>query len=106
MSYIKFVAGVIVPKSVIIACATINAANQLGLTVNMFVTSGNDRVHKRGSKHYTNDALDFRTKHLSTADKRALITAVKKRLGPDYDVILEAEGQSNEHAHIEFDPKN
>ena len=47
--------------------------------------------------------LDFRTKHLSTAEKTALLKEVKRRLGDDYDVILEDEGGVNEHLHIEFD---
>lgn len=105
MALLKFVSGVVVPKTVIIASAFINAANQLGLQGDMFVTSGNDRVHMRGSKHYTDEALDFRSKHLSTANKHALLAAVKKRLGRDYQAILEFEGGVNEHFHIEYDPQ-
>ena len=69
----------------------------------MLVTSGNDSKHKVGSLHFVDRALDFRTKHLSTAEKHQLVAAVKKRLGSDYDVILESEGKPNEHLHIEHD---
>jgi hypothetical protein len=105
MSLLKFQAGVQVPWVCYIAAATVNAANVLGLKVDMLVTSGNDKVHARGSKHYTDEALDFRTKHLKSADKLALRNAVKQRLGREFDVILEDEGGNNEHLHVEHDPK-
>lgn len=105
MSLLKFKNIVIVPKSCIIAAALINSANSLGLINDMLVTSGNDSKHKNDSKHYTNEALDFRTKHLSKPDRDALIKTVKRRLGRNYDVILEFESQVNEHLHIEWDEK-
>jgi hypothetical protein len=105
VALIKFQSGVIVPWVTIIAAATVNAANVLELKQDMLVTSGNDKVHARGSKHYTDEALDFRTKHLTTAQKRALKAAVKQRLGRNFDVILEDEGGPNEHLHVEYDPK-
>lgn len=105
MSLLKFQSGVKVPWVCIIAGAAINAANVLGLKVDMLVTSGNDKVHARGSKHYTDEALDFRTKHLLPADKLAFRNAVKGRLGRDFDVILEDENGPNEHLHVEHDPK-
>lgn len=106
MSFIKFLAGVNVSKQTIIACAGINAANEIGLPVPLEVTSGNDRTHKRGSKHYTDEALDFRTKTMSTQHKHAFVEVLKRRLGPDYDVILEDENGPNEHCHAEYDPKH
>ena len=105
MSLIKIKGSVVVPKTVIIACAVVNAANVLGFTEDMLVTSGNDSTHMQGSKHYTDEALDFRTKHLTPQQKHALTTLVKVRLGLDYDVIQEFEGLGNEHLHIEWDPK-
>lgn len=105
MPLIKFTSGVVVPKVTIIAAATINAATVLGIKHDMFVTSGNDKVHARGSKHYTDEALDIRTKHLSKPDKHNLKNELKRRLGRDYDVILEDEGGVNEHIHAEYDPK-
>lgn len=106
MSYIKFVGGVVVPKTVIIASAAINAANQIALSVDLVVTSGNDRTHSRGSKHYTDEALDFRTKNMLKTEKHLFVATLKKRLGRDYDVILESEGGANEHLHVEYDPKD
>lgn len=106
--YLKFAAGVIVPKSAIIAVAMLNAANESGIVApaaTLWVTSGNDRVHMRGSKHYEDAALDFRSKALSTVNKHKLLQAVRARLGSDYQAILEDEGGANEHFHIEFDEK-
>lgn len=102
---LKLQSGVIVSQQVVIALGFINAVNTLGLTIDQLVTSGNDKVHARGSKHYSNDALDFRTKHLPKGIKAELVAMVKRRLGRDYDVILEAEGGVNEHLHVEYDPK-
>lgn len=104
-SLLKFKNTVIVPKVVIIAGAAINAANVVGLKADMLVTSGNDSVHARGSKHYADEALDFRTKHLSEGQKHAWRMELKRRLGRDYDVILEDENGTNEHLHVEYDPK-
>lgn len=99
MAFLKVKASAVVPKIVIIALAVVNAANQLELP-DMLITSGNDSEHMAGSKHFTNEALDFRTKHLNAAQKQALVKDVKKRLGKDYDVVLESD-----HLHIEADPK-
>ena len=103
MALIKFKSTVKVPKVVIIACAIINAANTLGLTHDIVVTSGNDSKHKVGSKHYSDEALDIRTKNIAEPHKFA--STIRRRLGPDYDVILEDEEGPNEHLHCEFDPK-
>lgn len=105
MSLIKFQSGVGVPHTVIIACAAINAANVLKLPGDLLVTSGNDKVHMKGSKHYTDEALDFRTKDMRAADKQSFRTELKRRLGRDYDVILEDLDGPNEHCHAEHDPK-
>ena len=104
MALLKFKFGVNVRKTTIIAAAVINAANALGITKDITVTSGNDSQHKDNSKHYSEEALDFRTKNLTVGEKGLLVVAVRKRLGPDYDVILEAVGKANEHLHIEYDP--
>jgi hypothetical protein len=102
---LKFKSGVVVPKVCIIAAAVVNAANVLGLSVDMVVTAGRDGKHMVGSKHGTDEALDFRTHHLTLDQKKALRTAVKSRLGAGYDVILESLGKPNEHLHVEHDSK-
>lgn len=104
MAFLKFKTGVVVSRQAILAAAIINAANQLGLPQDITITSGNDSTHMKGSRHYTDEALDVRTKNLSSAIKHSLLDTVKKRLGKDYDVILESEGKTNEHMHVEYDP--
>lgn len=68
------------------------------------VTSANDSKHSASSWHYKGRALDFRTKDYA-GDKLKAVADIKERLGPDFDVVLEAEGEPNEHLHVEYDPK-
>jgi hypothetical protein len=105
VSLLKFKETVVVAKTAIIAAAVVNAANVMKIPADMLVTSGNDGEHMKGSKHYTNEALDFRTHHLCDADKQGLLMRVIERLGKDYDAFIEDLNGSNEHLHIEFDPK-
>ena len=71
------------------------------------ITSANDSKHGRGSLHYMDSALDFRTKHIPNRPmKMAIIAEVREALGPDFDVVFEAEGEVNEHLHVEYDPKS
>jgi hypothetical protein len=105
MSLLKFKTGVRVSRQAIIAAAVVNAANVLGLSVDMVCTSGNDSKHMADSKHYRDEALDFRTHHLAGVEKANFAREVRRRLGTDYDVMLEGLGTSNEHLHCEYDPK-
>lgn len=103
MALLKFKSGVMVSQQAVLAAAIINAANQIGLSQDIVITSGNDSTHMKGSKHYSDEALDVRTKTLTTIQKHLLKDTVKKRLGAGYDVILESEGKDNEHLHVEHD---
>jgi len=77
------------------------------------LTSAVDGKHKKGSKHYTGEAVDFRTNHISSREiKLSIVEEIKRRLTEDYDVIFEDNAfDSNgnqtryEHIHIEYDPK-
>ena len=69
------------------------------------ITSANDSTHGPNSWHYKGRALDLRTKHLPMMDKLPLVKELKEALGPQFDVVFEAEGTVNEHVHLEFDPK-
>jgi len=68
------------------------------------ITSANDSTHSTLSLHYKGMALDFRT-HDYPGNKQALLTKIKTNLGQDFDVVLEALGEPNEHLHLELDPK-
>lgn len=58
-----------------------------------------------GSKHYTDEALDVRSKTLTHTKKTAFMAEIRRRLGENYQVILEHEHLVNEHFHIEWDPR-
>lgn len=87
-------------KVTIILAAVANAWVELSLPGDMYVTSGNDLVHRPDSKHYHDEALDFRTRTLTKAQQAAWVTVCKRRLGRNYDVVLE-----KDHLHVEYDPK-
>ena len=73
------------------------------------ITSQKDGTHKprsgRISLHYSGLAVDIRSKHLTPEQKQRVKVKLRDSLGVDYDVVLEAEGMTNEHFHIEYDPK-
>ena len=91
---LKVKAGV-TPKLLRIAAGAANVAELLGLEIT--ITSGNDGKHMKGSKHYTYEALDFRTRDLSKTNVTKVMTMLRGRLGPHYDVILE-----HDHLHVEY----
>jgi hypothetical protein len=97
---IKFKSAVKCPKVVILVAAAANAHRELDLPGDMWVTSLNDSVHMRGSKHYEDEAADLRTRDLTQAQVTAWAKVIKRRLGRDYQVIDEGD-----HLHLEFDPQ-
>ena len=78
-------------------------------TMNMFVwcpeiviTSINDSVHGAKSRHYTDEAIDLRTRNFTNeADKIAFIIELRAELGPKFTVLHESRGTSNEHIHVQ-----
>ncbi len=64
------------------------------------ITSGTDGEHSRGSEHYKGDAMDYRIWYLRKDQLEQVVLVMKKRLGSDFDVVLEPT-----HIHVEFDPK-
>ena len=88
------------PKNLVIAAAAINAATQINAEWDVIITSGTDGVHKKGSKHYVGGALDLRISNIPNGQLSIYVKALKGRLGPDYDVVLESD-----HIHCEYDPK-
>lgn len=72
----------------------------------LVVTSANDSTHKQGSKHYTGEALDFRTKNAPGLAKGIYLKAVAELYPLGFDVLFEGVGTENEHIHLEWDPKS
>lgn len=64
------------------------------------VTSGSDGAHRPQSLHYSDRALDYRTRHVSVRDRARITEKLKKQLGAGFDVVLE-----EDHLHVEWDPK-
>jgi hypothetical protein len=64
------------------------------------ITSVTDSKHGRSSLHYTGQAIDYRTRHLSEAEKTSLLNLISGALHEEFDVILESD-----HLHVEFQPK-
>ena len=54
-------------------CKLINGVNYV-----MTITSGNDGVHKKDSKHYKNEAIDIRTRDMSNNNKILTQLWIKK----------------------------
>lgn len=67
----------------------------------VMVTSGSDGQHMEGSRHYSFEAVDVRTKHLSAPQKAAFLDALRTELGTRFTVLLEGEGTAQEHCHIQ-----
>lgn len=65
------------------------------------ITSGRDGNHMPGSLHNAGLAIDIRTRNIdSLQDKRYMRDEIARRLGDQFDVVLESD-----HIHIEFDSR-
>jgi hypothetical protein len=67
------------------------------------ITSAHDGHHVDGSKHYMDQALDFRLRNVPMAAREPAIQAVQAELGSLYTVLHEDVGTPNEHMHVQFD---
>jgi hypothetical protein len=67
----------------------------------LVITSGSDGTHAPNSKHYTGEAIDLRSKTLSTATRTVLMAELRRTLGPQFTVLLEDVGRPNEHLHCQ-----
>jgi hypothetical protein len=83
----------------------------------LVITSGTDGTHAKGSKHYTGEAFDVRSKTLTAQEKRGVLRSIMLDLAEDdrdppteaaggiltrgFFGQLEHEGQPAEHLHIQ-----
>lgn len=66
------------------------------------ITSANDSTHSPNSRHYTDEAIDLRTKNFPTeAAKRAFAAQLRVELGDAFTVLYESAGTPNEHLHVQ-----
>lgn len=67
------------------------------------ITSANDfSWHARFSKHYLNEAIDFRISDVPWQKRSKLVSAIRKSLGERFLVLWEHPGASGEHLHVEL----
>lgn len=73
-----------------------------GVRYEVTITSGTDGTHMKGSKHYSGNAIDIRSRDMMNKTKvaRELDRQIKLKYAFKYDVIEE-----KDHIHIEYDPK-
>ena len=64
------------------------------------ITSITDGKHGDHTHHHKGFAIDFRTRHIPTAQHNLLLIRVQTALGDEFQAILE-----KDHLHVEFDPK-
>ena len=67
---------------------------------NCVITSGREGIHSEKSRHYSGEALDYRTSHLPAEIINKVVNILAVQLGRDFDVIFE-----KDHIHVEYDPK-
>jgi hypothetical protein len=74
--------------------------------IELVVTSANDGKHMLGSKHFTNNAFDLRANNMTDEQQKKIAAELQEKLGSDYYVGAEffANG-SNDHIHVEYDPR-
>ncbi|HZK07853.1 MAG TPA: hypothetical protein VFC92_06595 [Bacteroidales bacterium] len=66
----------------------------------LVITSVVDGGHDFTSLHYSGGAFDARTFYFTVKVLHSVHREIKKRLGVDFDVVLESN-----HMHIEYQPK-
>lgn len=86
------------PRSFWILAAVSDVSDYM--TVPIIITSGTDGKHMTGSKHYTGEAVDIRSRNMTPLQRDYFVKALQERLGLDYQVIVE-----KDHIHCEYDPK-
>jgi len=64
----------------------------------MTVTSICDGKHMEGSKHYTGEAFDVRTRIFNDGQISSIAAALRNALGKEFDVVIEMS-----HIHVEID---
>ena len=74
--------------------------------VDLVITSGSEEYEHDAyrSAHYRGDGQDWRIKSIPKQDRKKLLRAIKRKLGPNYVVIHENIGTPQEHIHAHWSP--
>lgn len=67
----------------------------------LVITSANDSTHGEDSRHYSDEALDIRSKSFSHQTKEIFRKSLESNLGPKFRVLFEGKGTDNEHFHAQ-----
>ena len=68
----------------------------------LVVTAGSDGQHRQGSRHYTGEAIDVRSKNFPTlAAKERFREAYQMALGSKFRVLFESVETNQEHFHAQ-----
>ena len=72
-----------------------------GQPTDLVITSANDATHGPKSRHYTDEAVDVRSKTFPAQTKAVFRAALERALGPKFRVLYEGAGTPNEHFHCQ-----
>jgi hypothetical protein len=64
----------------------------------LWITSGTDGRHSRGSYHHAGTAVDLRSRNLPPENIGFVVDALRGALGDDFDVVRETT-----HIHVEYE---
>jgi RHS repeat-associated protein len=79
---------------------TVDTAFQKVAGRDAIITFATKGEHSPGSLHYVGQAIDLRTRDLSTEQKVEVAELLQEAVGSDFDVVTEGS-----HIHVEYQPK-
>ena len=88
-----------IKKETIALIVILNTYFELRIGKEFVVTSCTDGKHMKGSKHYSGNAIDIRSRHLTTSEINKLKSWFDCHHGVKYDMVVE-----KDHIHVEYDP--
>src|SRR5574341_554624 len=86
-------------RTLIVFSVILDAWERRAPGIDPVLTSANDGKHMATSKHYVDDAWDWRTFNLPRSTVDMIAEDLRHQLGPNYDVVIE-----KDHLHLEYDP--
>lgn len=77
-------------------------ADKCDAVPSVVITSVNDSGHSKHSRHYTDEAIDIRTRNFpKSSDRQRFQTSLRRALGDKFTVLFESGGTPNQHIHIQ-----
>lgn len=90
-------------KTILDALYTIDEQGIAEFPKDIVITSGNDsQSHSAKSRHYSDEALDVRSKNFKDNNAKAhFILKLQSLLGIKFTILFESKGTANEHFHVQ-----